>query len=56
VAEPGVHELSIDEHGRGLALVDRLATRWGVTVHGGVKPFGKSVWFLLTYPDAAPAR
>jgi anti-sigma regulatory factor (Ser/Thr protein kinase) len=37
------------EGGRGLMLVDRLATRWGVTVYGGDQPFGKSVWFLLTY-------
>ncbi len=33
--------------GRGLALVDRLASRWGVTVHGGVQPSGKAVWFVL---------
>lgn len=35
--------------GRGLTLVDALAARWGVTVHGGTEPLGKSVWFLLTY-------
>jgi anti-sigma regulatory factor (Ser/Thr protein kinase) len=37
------------EGGRGLMLVDQLAARWGVTIHGGTKPFGKSVWFILTY-------
>ncbi|MEU1670046.1 ATP-binding protein [Streptomyces sparsogenes] len=36
-----------DERGRGLALVDALATRWGVSVHGGREPNGKSVWFVL---------
>jgi hypothetical protein len=30
-----------DEGGRGLALVDALATRWGVDADGA----GKSVWF-----------
>jgi anti-sigma regulatory factor (Ser/Thr protein kinase) len=38
------------EGGRGLMLVERLATRWGVTVYGGAEPFGKAVWFVLTYP------
>ncbi|MCK9920980.1 SpoIIE family protein phosphatase [Frankia sp. AgPm24] len=35
------------EDGRGLALVDALATSWG-TEHGRG---GKTVWFLLTPPD-----
>ena len=33
-----------DEHGRGLLLVEKLASRWGVDAH----PPGKSVWFELT--------
>jgi anti-sigma regulatory factor (Ser/Thr protein kinase) len=45
---PSVAE-GTDECGRGLALVEQLAARWGVTVYGGAEPFGKSVWFLLTY-------
>jgi anti-sigma regulatory factor (Ser/Thr protein kinase) len=39
----------LTEGGRGLMLVDRLAARWGVTVYGGERPFGKAVWFVLTY-------
>jgi anti-sigma regulatory factor (Ser/Thr protein kinase) len=35
--------------GRGLALVDELATRWGVDRH----PDGKAVWFEL---DEEPRR
>ncbi|ADI09635.1 regulatory protein [Streptomyces bingchenggensis BCW-1] len=42
-----------DEHGRGLALVDALATRWGVTVHGGREPARKSVWFVLVDRSSA---
>ena len=34
-------------HGRGLILVDRIATRWGV-VHDN---FGKSVWFDIRRSD-----
>ncbi|MGP3952287.1 ATP-binding protein [Streptomyces sp. 7N604] len=33
------------EHGRGLALVAALASRWGVNERVGV---GKSVWAVLT--------
>ncbi|MFD7716162.1 ATP-binding protein [Streptomyces sp. NPDC059814] len=32
-----------DTHGRGLLLVEALASRWGV----GTRPFGKFVWFEL---------
>ncbi|GAA4968309.1 ATP-binding protein [Kineococcus glutinatus] len=32
--------------GRGVALVDALATRWGVTPDTGGRP-GKTVWFTL---------
>jgi anti-sigma regulatory factor (Ser/Thr protein kinase) len=32
-------------HGRGLLIVDALATRWGVSRHAGKA--GKTVWFEL---------
>ena len=32
-------------HGRGLAIVDSIATRWGVTLH--VPGPGKDIWVLL---------
>ncbi|CAO5245747.1 SpoIIE family protein phosphatase [Frankia sp. AgKG'84/4] len=35
------------EDGRGLALVDALASSWGTEHHRG----GKTVWFRLTLPD-----
>lgn len=35
------------EHGRGLALVNALATGWGVSVCGNTHRTGKSVWFVL---------
>ncbi|HKE65786.1 MAG TPA: SpoIIE family protein phosphatase [Micromonosporaceae bacterium] len=35
-------------HGRGLVLVDHIATRWGVLHHGG----GKTVWFEVFRADA----
>jgi hypothetical protein len=34
--------------GRGLALVDALADRWGVEPRGAV---GKTVWALLVLPE-----
>jgi anti-sigma regulatory factor (Ser/Thr protein kinase) len=37
------HAVADDESGRGLALVDALADRWGVTEHAN----GKTVWFSL---------
>jgi anti-sigma regulatory factor (Ser/Thr protein kinase) len=41
---PVVHEASTrEEHGRGVLLVDRLATAWGVDP----RPDGKTVWFEL---------
>jgi|SRR6478609_1981861 len=36
----------LHELGRGLALVEDLATRWGVAPSGAV---GKTVWFELVY-------
>jgi anti-sigma regulatory factor (Ser/Thr protein kinase) len=38
------HPDPLDERGRGLHLVDALATRWGVTPHG---ERGKTVWFEI---------
>lgn len=44
--------IELEERGRGLLLVDQLATSWGTTHHAT----GKSVWFRLgpLDPDAAP--
>ncbi len=45
------------ESGRGLALVDALATCWGCAVHTD-RPTGKTVWFEIvggTSPAAADA-
>ena len=39
------------EGGRGLALVDALATRWGVTAN----PYGKRVWAELGAQGPAPS-
>src|SRR5437868_5106719 len=39
------------EHGRGLMIVSRLASRWGVELSGG----GTAVWFELRCPRS-PAR
>jgi sigma-B regulation protein RsbU (phosphoserine phosphatase) len=39
----------MDERGRGLLLVDQLASRWGTVHHPG----GKGVWFRLDRPPAA---
>jgi anti-sigma regulatory factor (Ser/Thr protein kinase) len=38
------------ERGRGMLLVDRLATRWGHTP--SAVPPGKIVWFELDHPPA----
>ncbi|MFC9930220.1 ATP-binding protein [Streptomyces sp. NPDC127190] len=35
------------EHGRGLALVEAHAHRWGITLFGGRHPRSKAVWFEL---------
>ena len=61
-AEPGVFEVSVTddgpgvptvchvapvaEGGRGLLLVDALATAWGIAEHDP----GKSVWFRMEHP------
>jgi anti-sigma regulatory factor (Ser/Thr protein kinase) len=39
-----------DEHGRGLLIVDLLATSWGVEPMAR----GKRVWFRLVVPDGRP--
>ncbi|WP_237530822.1 ATP-binding protein [Streptomyces sp. SID3212] len=39
--------------GQGLLLVETLANAWGATIHGGVSPTTKAVWFTLT--KSAPA-
>jgi anti-sigma regulatory factor (Ser/Thr protein kinase) len=39
-----------DTSGRGLTIVDALATRWGVSRSDG--PVGKQVWFELVRTDA----
>ena len=40
------------ERGRGLHLIDSLATRWGHTP--SADPAGKTVWFELHHRHAAP--
>ncbi|MDK1472571.1 ATP-binding protein [Streptomyces sp. 549] len=42
------------ECGRGLPLLDVLASAWGVTWHGQPEPTGKSVWFELRDGTAVP--
>src|SRR5205814_655240 len=42
----------LDERGRGLLLVDQLATYWGTLHH----PDGKGVWFRLERLTAGAAR
>jgi anti-sigma regulatory factor (Ser/Thr protein kinase) len=39
--------------GRGLAMVEALASDWGVTLR---PPGGKTVWFELALPDAGGPR
>jgi anti-sigma regulatory factor (Ser/Thr protein kinase) len=41
---PGVHE----DRGRGILLVDALATQWGSEIH----PDGKTVWFEIDVSTA----
>jgi anti-sigma regulatory factor (Ser/Thr protein kinase) len=44
------HHATSELAGRGLALVDALASRWGVESTDG----GKSVWCEVLIPDAQP--
>jgi DNA-binding NarL/FixJ family response regulator len=44
------HAADEDTSGRGLGLVEALATAWGVDE----RPGGKSVWFELPRPDTSP--
>lgn len=43
-----LEDAALDERGRGLFLVDRLATTWGTRHHPG----GKSIWFRIGSTDA----
>lgn len=43
------HPGADDTHGRGLLIVQALASRWGT----GERPFGKYVWFELDLKPAA---
>ncbi len=43
-------EVALDEHGRGLFLVDRLASTWGTNHHPG----GKSIWFRIGADTECP--
>ena len=52
-AMPAVKEAAdSDTSGRGMALVETLASAWGVLPRAG----GKTVWFEVPRPDTAPAR
>jgi len=42
------------EGGRGLALIEALATSWGRTAHDDV-PIGKSVWFEIVRDPPGPS-
>ena len=42
------------EGGRGLDLVQALATAWGSTVHQD-KPIGKTMWFEIVRGRSVPA-
>ena len=42
------HPGEVDEHGRGVLLVDQLANSWGAETH----PRGKTVWFEIDAPTA----
>ncbi|WP_175541479.1 ATP-binding protein [Streptomyces aidingensis] len=35
------------EGGRGLWMLQQFAALWGYALHGGARPFGKTVWFDL---------
>lgn len=49
IPAPGATTADLDERGRGLLLVDQLASSWGTLHFGG----GKGVWFRLDKPGAA---
>jgi anti-sigma regulatory factor (Ser/Thr protein kinase) len=56
-ANPEAPELSPNldgtaEHGRGLHIIDSLATRWGHT--SSADPAGKTVWFELQHRQTGP--
>jgi hypothetical protein len=43
------HPQPLDERGRGLLLIDSLASQWGVTQHD---EDGKTVWFEIDVTTA----
>jgi histidine kinase-like protein len=43
----GPPSLLYTEHGRGLMLLQAFSSSWGYKLHGGDKPFGKTVYFVL---------
>jgi anti-sigma regulatory factor (Ser/Thr protein kinase) len=49
-AEPPVlqHPDALDDHGRGILLIDALATQWGTEPRDG----GKTVWFEIDVTTA----
>ncbi|MFE7121591.1 ATP-binding protein [Streptomyces sp. NPDC057654] len=50
-SRPRLREARPDEEsGRGLLLVQELASAWGITWTGGLQPSGKRVWFELRDP------
>lgn len=53
LAPPDSWEMAA-EGGRGLSLVQALATSWGSTVHDDM-PIGKTVWFEIVRPAALPS-
>ena len=44
---------ALDEHGRGLALVDQLASDWGAHVIHTGREITKVVWFVVGDPGLA---
>lgn len=42
---------ALSEQGRGVLLLQSLATHWGWHLDGAPKPHGKTVWFELSSPS-----
>lgn len=51
---PAFREAREQEGGRGLLLVERVVSAWGMTVLGGCFPYRKAVWFTLGRAGSAP--
>jgi anti-sigma regulatory factor (Ser/Thr protein kinase) len=47
---PAPNADSLDEHGRGLLMLQHLSARWDWELCGGDQPVGKAVWFELLCP------